>query len=151
MLEGPAGAAIYFGLKYLAYSAWMLWGLRLFSDRAGLRRALLLGFVRSCMGIGFGALIFVFSLLVLAAASSLNQGMVAVQVLVYLSVYVPIRWLEWGIMEVIVRRGHKGGGLLLGYDGRGRLWRLGGIAVSCLADLVLVLQLGSLPLGRFMC
>ena len=40
----------------------------------------------------------------------------------YYEVFVPIRWLEWGVMEWLMRS---------------RLWRLGGVGVSCLADLVL--------------
>ena len=152
MLEGPAGAAVYFGLKYLAYSAWMLYALKLFADRVSVPRALLLGLGRSAMGIGFGAVIFCFSILVLAAASETAAGMVVTQVIVYLSVYVPVRWIEWGIMEAVVRRGQvKRGNFLIGHDLRGRMWRLGGIGVSCLADVVLISQIGSLPIGRFMC
>jgi hypothetical protein len=152
MLEGAGGAVLYFGLKYLAYSAWMFYALKLFADPASIPRALLLGLGRSAMGIGFGLVIFVCTLLVFAAVSETTTGNIVPQVVAYLGVYVPVRWIEWGIMEVLVRRGQsKGGGFLLGYDRRGRLWRLGGIGVSCLADLVVITQLGSLPVGRFMC
>jgi hypothetical protein len=152
MFEGAAGAGLYFGLKYLAYSAWMLYALKLFADRVSVPRALRLGLGRSAMGIGVGALIFVGGILMLAATSNSSMGIVASQVIVYLCVYVPVRWIEWGIMEAVVRRPRpQGGSFLSGYDGRGRLWRMGGIAVSCLADVVMIWQLGSLPLGRFMC
>jgi hypothetical protein len=40
MLEGAGGAVLYFGLKYLAYSAGMFYALKLFADSASIPRAL---------------------------------------------------------------------------------------------------------------
>jgi hypothetical protein len=41
---------------------------------------------------------------------------------------------------------------LLGERKPDRLWRLGGIVISCLADIPLVISLGGvIPTGRFLC
>jgi hypothetical protein len=68
-------------------------------------------------------------------------------------VYVPVRWVEWGIIEALLlspaARGARG--FLLGGGGAARRWRLGGAALSCLADVPLMLASGGLPVGRLMC
>ena len=56
-----------------------------------------------------------------------------------LLVYLPIRWLEWSIVAVIVdldRRSARN--LFVGDIGASRLWRVGGMAISCLFDLPMI-------------
>jgi hypothetical protein len=74
-------------------------------------------------------------------------------ILTYVLVYVPVRWIEWSIMAALivpgsfpfVRR-------ISGTSPRDRNWRLGGIAISCLADIPLIVSLGGvIPTGRFLC
>jgi hypothetical protein len=75
----------------------------------------------------------------------------------YLAVYVPVRWFEWGVMELLVARNHRNpfNLFVIGGNGRSRLWRLGGIVVSHLADIPMILMGGGvhemLPIGRFLC
>jgi hypothetical protein len=75
----------------------------------------------------------------------------------YLIVYAPVRWFEWGIMELLITRSGRNPvhAFILGGNGRSRLWRLGGILVSHLADIPMI-AMGAgyrdmLPIGRFLC
>jgi len=141
--------------KALAYVGWCRLGLRWLAPEArrpGLR-ALGLGLLRMAMGALFGVGIFLASA---AVYSALGAGIQATRgssmVLTYLSTYVPVRWIEWGLIELLLhRRARSPGGFLLGGGARARGWRLGGIALSCLADVPMILSIGGLPLGRFMC
>ena len=46
----------------------------------------------------------------------------------------------------------EGAGFLVGESKPDRLWRLGGIVISCLADIPLIISLGGvIPTGRFLC
>ena len=78
-------------------------------------------------------------------AMEASDAALSPQVLAYLLVYVPVRWIEWGIMGSILRPTFSPARLLLDLDWRGRKWRLGGIMISCLADLALFSELGGLP------
>src|SRR6266436_3926368 len=125
------GALLYFGGKFLAYSAWCYFGLRAFRPENSrvLGRAVLYGAIRLSLGLFFGVLIyFLSSALITALAPGLPENLIA-----YLCVYVPLQWIAGG--------------------GRAdRLWRLGGIVISCLADIPLIVSLGGvIPVGRFLC
>ena len=88
------------------------------------------------------------SALITALAPGLPENLIA-----YLSVYVPVRWIEWTIMALLILPGPISP--LQGVAGGGRadrLWRLGGIVISCLADIPLIVSLGGvIPVGRFLC
>jgi len=144
-------ALLYFGLKFLAYTGWCYFGLYKF--RPGLQRrigrSLAYGFLRLFLGLFFGVLIFLVSAaLISALGSGLSQNVVT-----YLLVYVPVRWIEWAIMSVlIVPNSFSFLEWAVGTDSKDRLWRLGGIAISCLADIPLIASLGCvIPVGRFLC
>jgi hypothetical protein len=98
------------------------------------------GFLRLLMGIFFGVVIWILGTMV--AANMVNAP--HRDVLTYLLVYVPVRWVEWTILAwIIARNAGKG----LSYK-----WRLGGIGISCLADIPLIAATGwMLPIGRFFC
>jgi hypothetical protein len=137
---------LYAALKFAAYSGWCWVGLRLFDpnrpDRT--QRALAFGGLRLLMGLGFGAAIFFMA----------NAAVMIVrsQPVVYLAVYVPVRWIEWGLIEALMRPELpflKTAALGDGAAARG--WRARGILLSCLADLPIIASIGGLPLGRFMC
>src|SRR6185295_12589339 len=165
------GAIAYVSIKYVAYALWCFLGLRLFQPwRASkMATAAWLGVLRSLMGLGFGIGIWLGGSMVYRALSHMPatsvltyllvmvyralSHMPATSVLTYLLVYVPIRWLEWSIILVIVcpqcRSAH---GFLLGLANPDRLWRVGGITLSCLSDIPMIISLGGiLPVGRFMC
>jgi hypothetical protein len=73
--------------------------------------------------------------------------------LVYLAVYAPVRLIEWSIVWFLLRR--LTGGFPIA-SSRTALWILGGIVVSHLADIALLVLTGTrmmdvLPVGRFLC
>lgn len=142
-------AFLYIGGKLAAYSLWCFFGLsKLRGDRdASAVRALMLGFVRLLLGLFFGVVIWLASSMVL---SKLGYGLPQ-NFLTYLLVYVPVRWFEWSIMAVVLVPGSISQ-FFLGSAKPDRLWRLGGIAISCLADIPLIISLGGvIPTGRFLC
>ena len=142
-------AFLYIGGKLTAYSLWCFFGLaKVRGDRdASAARALMLGFARLLLGLFFGAVIWFGSSVVL---SKLGYGLPQ-NVLTYLLVYVPVRWFEWSIMAVILVPGSISQ-FFLGSARPDRLWRLGGIVISCLADIPLIISLGGvIPTGRFLC
>lgn len=136
--------ALYAAVKFAAYSGWCYVGLKTLrpGEPAHWKSALGLGFLRLAMGLFFGAAIWLLGNL--AAIALHNQ-----QVLVYLVVYVPVRWIEWAIMDRLIA--HTWTGFLLGPDSTTRGWRARGIVLSCLADIPIIVSMGGLPLGRFMC
>jgi|SRR5690348_10991271 hypothetical protein len=145
------GAILYFGVKFVAYALWCLFGLRLFqpSQRSPVAMAIGLGALRSVMGLGFGLGIWLIGSLVYSALSHLP----APSILTYMLVYIPVRWLEWSIMLVIVCLPSRSvSGFFVGLAKGDRLWRVGGILLSCLSDIPMIISLGGiLPVGRFMC
>jgi hypothetical protein len=141
-------AILYLVVKFLAYSGWMFFGLRkLRNDPSPLLRSLLLGLLRLCLGFFFGVLIYLLS----SALLSLSGYGPGQNVIAYLLAYVPVRWIEWGIMSMFLIS-PDGASFLVGESKPDRLWRLGGIVISCLADIPLIVSLGGvIPTGRFLC
>lgn len=141
---------LYGSLKVAAYSAvchvGLVWVGR--RRRLVLPVALGLGLLRAAMGLVFGVGIFFASAAVLAA----TPGSTAGPLLAYLAVYVPVRWIEWSLIALLVAPDARSGpGFLFGADGRDRLWRVLGIVVSCAADVPVFAATGGMPVGRFMC
>ena len=146
--------ALYFAAKGAAYCGWCGLGARLFRP-AGTRvlgLALGLGTLRLVLGLVFGVAIYLGSCLAVVGLDEAGADPTLAMGLAYLGVYVPVRWIEWAIIETILRpQARSFGRFWAGADGSGRLWRLGGAAISCLADVPLMLAAGGLPVGRFMC
>ena len=147
-------AASYFAVKGAAYCGWCGVGVNRFrpasTRRVGL--ALGLGALRLVMGFVFGVGIFFASAFAVAGLDESGVGVTAAMVLAYLGVYVPVRWVEWALIEAILHTPARSlAGFTRGGDRASRTWRLGGIAISCLADVPLMLAAGGLPVGRFMC
>lgn len=155
MLGSAAILSFYLGLKGAAYCAWCAAGLRRFQPARErlLAPALALGLLRLVLGGLFGVGIFLGSAALYAGlGESAALGESTAMGLAYLGVYVPVRWIEWGLIEALLRREARSlSGFWLGADRAGRRWRLGGAALSCLADVPMILSLGGLPLGRFLC
>jgi len=141
-------AILYLVTKFLAYSAWVFVGVRTVQkETRPLLRSFLLGFFRLCLGFFFGVLIYVLSSVLLSQLGSSSGS----NVLTYLAVYVPVRWFEWSIMAAILVPGSFAQ-FLVGAAKPDRLWRIGGIVISCLADIPLIISLGGvIPTGRFLC
>jgi hypothetical protein len=144
-MEG-LGFLAYSGIKALAYMAWCGWGARLHGHRERLwLKGFLFGFGRLAMGAVLGLVVIFF--LVNALSTTIPN-----QFLLYLAVYVPVRWFEWSVMAILLERKQVSWrNFLLGETASSQLWRLGGIAISCLADIPMMIALGGLPVGRFMC
>lgn len=151
-VDGPLQFVVYVVIKYLAYAGWCLFGVN-WLDRTGrspIRSGLAFGLVRLLIGSGAGIAIFF-----LGGIShwSAWQNLI----LQYLAVYVPVRWFEWGIMELLIVRKPRNplAVFVIGGNGRTRVWRLGGILISHLADIPMILMGGGvhemLPIGRFLC
>ena len=130
---------IYILGKYAAYSIWCYVGLSLLNRAdAPVGRALGFGLVRLLMGIAFGfAIAFLVALPAFDSASS--------PILPYLVVYVPVRVVEWAIMAKLM--------LTNSPKSRTVYWLVGGIALSCLADIPLFAMTGGVRpnLGRIAC
>ncbi len=144
------GALLYFGGKLIAYCAWCYVCVRLF--RQGTHkfgRGVVYGTIRLLLGFFFGILIYFLSS---AVITSLPPG-VPENVITYLAVYVPVRWVEWSIMAMLILpEPMSPSQRILGTGQSDRLWRLGGIAISCVADIPLIVSLGGvIPVGRFLC
>jgi hypothetical protein len=136
---------IYVIVKYAAYSTWCYVGLRMLRGRGSVRAALGFGFARFGLGIVFGISLFLF------AGIFVHLDMPQHPVLAYFATYVPIRFVEWAIMTAWIGRGSNAPPM------QSRVaWIFGGIVVSHLADLPLILFTWEgakqfLPVGRFLC
>jgi hypothetical protein len=144
-------ALLYPAVKLLAYTFWCYLGLRNFrpSMNRVYSRSAVYGFVRLLMGFFFGVAIWMISTVVL---SHIGYGLPQ-NILTYALVYVPVRWIEWSIMAaLIVPDSFPLLRWTSGTSPRDRNWRLGGIVISCLADIPLIASLGGvIPTGRFLC
>ncbi len=138
MPEEALEFAAYVVVKYLAYMGWCYVGLvRLAPERTHpVRKAAVLGGVRLAIGVALGLFIFV-------AALSMNNATKNAP-LTYFSIYVPVRVLEWTVLHVFVAKRFQWPGSVA--------WILGGIIVSCLADVPLgMMNGGVVPVGRPLC
>ena len=157
MESGSVNLLLYLLAKFSAYTVWSVFGIYLLSSSERATDLQLTaatgpspykkwlagagyGLLRLFMGVFFGILIWV---LASTLATSLTNAPHR-DVITYLVVYVPVRLLEWSILAWIMARNS---GKAIGYK-----WRLGGIAISCFADIPLIAAMGwELPLGRFFC
>ena len=152
-------------VKLLAYIAWSRLGIQWLraasSANAGVPSeptknetrsywlpAIGFGFLRLFMGVFFGLLIWMISS-VLAGGTTPS---IVRDAAIYAAVYVPVRWIEWTILAwLIARQFRKVSWVFRSSDVTTR-WRLGGIVISCLADIPLIVSLGGIiPVGRFFC
>jgi hypothetical protein len=132
------GYAVYIVVKYAAYAAWCSVGLRWLAPETlrPTRRAAVLGAARLALGIAIGFFIFL-------AALSMNNATRNAP-LTYLAIYVPVRIVEWSIFHVVISRTVQWP--------RSPIWVLGGVVVSCLADIPLgIMEGGIVPVGRPFC
>jgi len=146
-MDSAGGAIVYIIVKFMAYAAWSYFGLRQLRTSATIGTAAKFGFVRLLLGIFFGVSVFV-------AGAMLHLNVPAHPYLLYLSIYAPVRYLEWSILAWLLLNSSERS---CGYaNARTQLWVLGGIVVSHLADLPMILlscegAKGFLPVGRFLC
>jgi hypothetical protein len=127
--------------KFVAYCLWCLVGLRLFAPaQASLLACSKYGALRWLLGLGFG-------LLAAVALGSVSREAVAT---LYLSVYAPLRVVEWTIMAVVMQRSIASRILLR--NPRVWFWVVGGIIVSFVSDLASPEGMaGRFCVGRCLC
>lgn len=133
-MEG-AGFLVYLVVKAICYIAWCGLGAKIHghTDRITLK-AFVYGFVRLAIGVILGAF-------AIARLSAWLGEVLQNPLAVYGIAYVPVRWVEWSLMAFIMDREHQTvSNFLVGETWRSRLWRLGGIAISCLADIPLLIE-----------
>jgi hypothetical protein len=141
--------ALYFLVKFIAYGCWCTLGLRLLRDPLGWQvvEGFFCGLGRLIMGGAFGLIIWI--------ASNWIDGLWATaharHYLIYIIVFVPMRWIEWSIFSLVVspRRLKSPFTFLVGENSTDRLWRFGGAAISCLADIPVIIYFHGLPIGSF--
>ena len=138
---------VYLVTKFAAYSFWCGLGAKLHGHQDGLVwRGLVFGIVRLMMGAIFGliAIVALLNALVVVTRDSWQ---------LYLLVYVPVRWVEWSLMGVFLdKQGPSLRSLVVGRTALSAYWRLGGIVMSCAADIPMIAMMGgTMPVGRFMC
>jgi hypothetical protein len=128
---------IYILIKLASYTAWCWVGLRLWQPGStGWRKATAFGVLRLAIGVVFGAAIF------LAIPAQRDDV-----VWKYLTIYTPVRLVEWSILAWILLRksGHttRWGAIL---------WCIGGIIVSFVADFASPEGVaGHFCIGRCLC
>lgn len=138
---------VYILVKYLSYSIWCYLGLRWLRDSKSVGAGVAFGSVRLGLGMIFGVGIFVIG-------GMLHLNAPTNSWFAYLAVYVPVRYIEWSILAALL--GTKGGQVFQITGAATQRWILGGIVVSHLADLPLILFGGEgpkafIPIGRFLC
>jgi hypothetical protein len=142
---------LYLLIKLIAYCVWCYLGLRIFrpQDTHFTGLALKFGIVRLFLGFAFGLVIF----FVAAVWNHLLGSGLPQNVLTYLGAYVPVRWVEWTIMALLLSPVVRSSpNWFIGNENRDRLWRFGGIVISCVADIPFIQSFGGpIPTGRFLC
>jgi hypothetical protein len=138
---------IYFIVKYLAYCLWCYYGLKLLRNQSSIGAGVGFGSARLGLGMLFGIGVFF-------AGAMLHLNVPAHPWALYLSIYAPLRYVEWTILAALMIAGADAGRRI--GEGVTQRWILGGIVVSHLADLPLILftyegAKGFLPVGRFLC
>jgi hypothetical protein len=146
-MEGGWGFVAYVGIKYSAYVCWCYLGIRVFATERSRRSAFAFGAMRLFLGVIFGVGVFF-------VGAMMHLSVPRHPFVLYLEMYAPVRWLEWSIMAAALAPQVEGSRFLIGASNPSRAWRLGGILVSILADLPIILTSGAkemLPVGRFLC
>jgi hypothetical protein len=146
-MDESAVFPIYIVVKYAAYVAWCYFGLKWLRNKTSIGSAFGYGSARLGLGMAFGVAIFVLG-------AFLHQNAPNHAWPVYLAVYAPVRYVEWSILAALVLEGFRSERRF--GDGVTQRWILGGILVSHVADLPLILFTyegagGFLPVGRFLC
>jgi hypothetical protein len=137
---------VYALIKWIAYSAWSFVGIKMLRvpSQAPLRNALQFGAARLMMGLLFGVAIHQISSLVSYALGLDDSD--ARHLWTYILVYIPVRWIEWSLLAAMMHPSkYPLRSCIWNLDSKLTLWRLGGMAVSCVADLPVIATFGFAP------
>lgn len=138
---------IYIIVKYVAYCLWSYYGLKALRGQASIGSGVGFGSARLGLGMLFGIGVFL-------VGGMLHLNVPAHPWTLYLSIYAPVRYVEWTILAALMISSANAGTRI--GEGVTQRWIIGGIVVSHLADLPLILfssdgARGFLPVGRFLC
>lgn len=146
---------IYILLKLIAYIFWCRLGVNKLSFLIKYQgsAAIFLGVLRLIMGIVLGTYAITYLASFIYRLTSFNKW------IIYFLCYVPVRIIEWGIIFIIIHIINLTVKKSLDNIPNQQLyklqdvfyWILGGIVISCLADLPILLTFGSAPFGRIFC
>ena len=132
--------------KAIVYVLWCYIGVRFFIEKPSkpVPTALGLGFFRLCLSIFFGLMISHLSRVISQATVHWPGG----GALTYFIVYLPIRWIEWmAVAVVMLRMSHTSA-----IRKSAQLWILEGMAISCLTDIPVLRIYGlAFSVGRIFC
>ncbi len=107
--------------------------------------AIMLGLTRIGIGILIGSHLILLSM-------QEAQAVFDNQLLTYLVVFPPIRFLEWALILVILHVMYLRKRISVYVNFAYKIvWVLGGVIVSCLADIPILILSEGLPIGRLFC
>lgn len=133
-------------IKLLAYILWSYVGisyLKLNVNHPKLR-AVMYGLFRLLTGLLFGMALAFLALMIFNYETPIASGIIA-----YLAVYLPVRWLEWSILEFIMNpKSRSFDFFVFGVNKFSRRWRLGGLVLCGLFDVPFIIMTGGAGLGN---
>jgi len=137
---------LYVALKFVVYVGWCGVGLFLVRRAVTLWTSLKFGLLRLGIGIAFGVTIFI-------EGGMMHLNPPAHPLAVYVSVYAPVRVVEWLVMYAILQKQTLPQRALSA--SLPVFWVLAGVVVSFIADAPMLLTYEGaeqfLPVGRFLC
>src|SRR5258707_13943538 len=93
---------IYIIVKYVAYCVWSYYGLKLLRNQSGIGAAVGFGSARLGLGMLFGVGVFV-------VGGMLHLNVPAHPWTLYLSIFVPVRYVEWTILAALMTASARAG------------------------------------------
>jgi hypothetical protein len=133
-------------IKLLAYIWWSYKGfffLKLHFNYPKLR-AIVYGLIRLLMGLMLGMALVYMALLIVDPRNLVLSGIIT-----YLLVYLPVRWLEWGLLEFIMSpKARSFDGFIFGVNKNSRRWRLGGLLLCAVMDVPIIILTKGAGLGN---
>ena len=135
IMEFGISFIIYGTIKLLTYSFWCWCGIHIFDlsefKHKIVKYSFYFGFIRTLMGIAFGAIFMMLGWLTYAVYRDL---LLLFPPPIWLLVLVLFRWIEWSIMESIMNKNARTFSANINPTMRSFLWRVSGIALSFIAD-----------------
>jgi hypothetical protein len=123
-------------IKLLAFIGWSYQGffyLKLHYSHPKLR-AIVYGLIRLLIGLLLALALASFAMMIFDSQKPILTGLIA-----YIIVYLPMRWFEWGLLEIIMSpKSRSFNYFIFGINKLSRRWRLGGLLICGLLDLSLI-------------
>ena len=138
---------IYVGVKLVLYALWCRYGIRLLTPLRSASAPRAFGFALARLALGF-ALGFVWAFLLNRLAPSAEYSRLGFDPVAFVAGLLVLRWLVWSGVSYLIRL-PSGGLSPLGVSTADRLWRLGGVGLSFLADIFVLA--GMVGVGGVVC